>query len=68
MPSKQTHFLSKVISVYHSRLSRHASFSSKGSCWAQLRGRTKTSVGAFLLSKGNFQLFFSIEDGFALTG
>lgn len=68
MPSKQAHFLSKVISFYHARLSRHVSFSSKGSCWAQLRGRMKTSVGAFLLSKGNFELLFSIEDGFALTG
>jgi len=58
MPSKQAHFSSKVISVYHAWLSRHASFSSKGSCWAQLRGRMKTGVGAFLMSKGNFQLFF----------
>lgn len=57
MPSKQAHFLSKVISVSGARLSRHMSFSSKGSCWAQFWGRMKASVEALLLSGGNFQLF-----------
>lgn len=74
MPSKQAHFLSKVISVSGARLSRHMSFSSKGSCWAQFWGRMKASVEALLLSGGNFQLFslffffFTIEDGLPPTG
>lgn len=72
MPHEQAHFLSKVISAYHAQLSRHVSFSSKGSCWAQHRGGMETSAGAFLLSERNFQLFlfflvFSTEDGLMLT-
>lgn len=68
VPGKKAHFFSKFISVCCAHPSRYSSFSSKGSCWVQLRGRRGISLRAFLMYKGRFQLFFfSVEDDLALT-
>lgn len=58
VPRKQAHFFSKFISVCCAHPSRYSSFSSKGSCWVQLRGRRRISLRAFLMYKESFQLFF----------